>query len=57
MITTTDQLAVAAEDEVEQADAIAVLFKYLLSSLKELLGELRRLNNLFLCCTAGSSGG
>ena len=34
-----------------QASGAAVLFKYLLYPVKELPGELRRLNNLYLCCS------
>ena len=56
MITPMDQLAITVEDEAEQADG-AVLLKYLLSPVKELSGELRHLNNLYLCCSTGSPGG
>ena len=35
VITLADQLAIAVEDEVEQAGGAAVLFKYLLNPLKE----------------------
>ena len=48
MITPPDQLAIAAEDEVEQASGAAVLFKYLFDPFKELSGEPRRLDNLYL---------
>ena len=54
--TLADQLAIAAEDEVEQAGDAAVLFKYLLNPVKELSGEMRLLN-LYPCCSAGSPGG
>ena len=57
MIILADQLAIAVEGEIEQADGAAVLFKYLLNPVKELSGELRRLNNLHPCCSAGSPGG
>ena len=57
MITLADQLVIAAEDEVGQAGGAAVLLKCLLYPLKELSGELRRLNNLYPCCNAGSLGG
>ena len=57
MITPADQLAIAAKDEAEQAGGAALLLKYLLNSVKELSGELRRLNNLYPCCSAGGVGG
>ena len=57
MITLTDQLAIAVEDAVEQTGDAAVLLKYLLNPVKELSGELRHLNNLYTCCSAGSPGG
>ena len=57
MITLADQLTIAAEGEIEQADGAAVLFKCLLNPVTELSGELRRLSNLYPCCSAGSLGG
>ena len=56
VITLADQLARAVEDKVEQAGGAAVLLKYLLNPVKELSAELRRLKNLFPCCSAGSPG-
>ena len=50
-------LAIAVKDEIEQAGGGAVLFEYLLNPAKELSGELRSLNNLYHCCSAGSPGG
>ena len=57
MITPADQLAIAVEDEVEEAGGAAVLLKYLLNPVKELSGESRRLNNLYPFCSIGSPGG
>ena len=57
VITLSDQLAIAAEDEVGQAGGAAVLFKCRLNPVKELSGELRCLNNLYPCCSTGSPGG
>ena len=37
------------KDEAEQAGGAGVLLKYLLNPVKELSGELRRLNNLYPC--------
>ena len=56
VITLADQPAIAVEDEVGQAGGAAVLFKCLLNPVKELSGELRRLNNLYPCSSAGSRG-
>ena len=47
VITLADQLVIAVEDEAGQAGGAAVLFKYLLYPVKELSGDLRRLNNLY----------
>ena len=41
----------------EQAGDAAILFEYLFSPVKELLGELRHLNILYPCCSTGSQGG
>ena len=57
MITLADQLVIAVEVEFEQAGGASVLLKYLFNPVKELLGELRHLNNLYPCCSTGSSGG
>ena len=51
-----DQLAMAVEDEVEQASGAAVLLKYLLNPAKERSGELRCLNNLYAYFSAGIQG-
>ena len=57
MIILADQLAIAVEDEVQQAGDAAVLLKCLLNPVKELSGELRHLNNLYPCSSAGSPEG
>ena len=57
VIILADQLAIAVEDEVEQAGGAAVLLKYLFSPVKKLTGKLRRLNNLYSSFSAGSLGG
>ena len=51
-----DQLAVAVEDEAEQAGGAAVLFKYLLNPVKELSGEVKHLA-LYHCYSTGIPGG
>ena len=56
MITPTDQLAIAVEDETEQEGGAAVLLKYLLNPVKELSSKLRCLANLYHCCSKGSQG-
>ena len=57
MITVAGPLAKAVEDEVEQAGGAAVLLKYLVNPVKELSGELRRVNNLYSCSSAGVPAG
>ena len=57
LATLADQLAIAVEDEAEQAGGAAVLLIYLLNPVKELSGKLRNLNNLHPCCSEGSLGG
>ena len=57
VVTLADQLAIAVGDEVGQAGGGAVLFECLLNPVKELSGELRRLDNLYPCCNSGSPGG
>ena len=56
VVTLADQLAIAVEEEVEQADGGSVLLKYLLNPVKELSSEMRCFNNLHPCCRAGSQG-
>ena len=55
-MTPADQLAIAVENEVEQAAGAVVLLKNLLNQVK-LSGELRRLTNLYPCCSTGIPGG
>ena len=57
MIILADQEAIDVEDEDEQAGGAAVLFKYLLNTVKALSGKLRYLNNLYPCYSASSPGG
>ena len=56
VITLTNQLATAVEDEIGQAGGAAVLFECLLNPVKELSGELRRLNNLYPLLQRRQSG-
>ena len=57
MIAPMEQMVTVVEDEAEQAGSAAVLLKYVVNPVKELLGELKRLNNLCPCCSVGSPGG
>ena len=54
MITPVHQMAIAVEDEVEEAGGAADLLKYLLNPVKKLSGELRCLDHPF--CSADSLG-
>ena len=57
MTTPVDQLAIAIEHEAVQAGGAAFHLEHLLDPVKELSGELRHLNNLYPCCSAGSLEG
>ena len=57
MITLADQLTIAVEDEVEQADGAAVLFRYLYNPVRELSGKLKLCTSLYPCCSTGSLEG
>ena len=57
MSKLADKLAIAVAYEVERAGGAAVLLKYLLNPVKVLSGELRQLNNIYPCCSAGSAAG